>query len=223
MMSVNEYFKSVKTTVYQSVLTRRILYNLLSLLVMLTYFASNAEGSFSSEVFKLVAEGNCRFMCILKFPLLLLPFNLRYLWRLNYWFLGPCHRCISIKCFNYQRRKGLLHEQHTSRLSVTTLFYCFRFVTNNTLQNYQSQLSFIVTVSARTTHFKTISHNSLLLLQFLHEQHTSRLSFTTLFYCYSSFTNNTFQDYHSQRSFIVSVSSRTTHFKTISYNFLLLS
>ena len=63
-MSVKEYFKSVKTTTYQRVLTRRMLYNFLSLLVMLTYFASNAEGSFSSEVFRLVAEGNCRFMCI---------------------------------------------------------------------------------------------------------------------------------------------------------------
>ena len=57
MMSVKEYFNSAKTTVYQSVLTRRILYNLLFLLVMSTYFVSNAEGSFSSEMFRLVAEG----------------------------------------------------------------------------------------------------------------------------------------------------------------------
>ena len=62
MMPVKEYFKSIKTTIYQSVLTRRMLYNFLSLLVMLTYFASNAEGSFSSEVFRLAAEGNCRYM-----------------------------------------------------------------------------------------------------------------------------------------------------------------
>ena len=54
---MKEYFKSVKTTMYQIVLTSRMLYNLLSLLVMLTYFASNAEGSFASEVLRLVAEG----------------------------------------------------------------------------------------------------------------------------------------------------------------------
>ena len=127
-MSVNEYFKSVKTTVYQSVLTRRMLYNLLSLLVMLTYFASNAEGSFSSEVFKLVAEGNCRFMCILKFPLLLLPFNLRYLWRLNYWFLGPCHRCISIKFFNHQQRKGLKKQRKGLHVALPA---CIFFLISN--------------------------------------------------------------------------------------------
>ena len=54
---MKEYFKSVKKTMYQIVLTSRMLYNLLSLLVMLTYFASNAEGSFASEVLRLVAEG----------------------------------------------------------------------------------------------------------------------------------------------------------------------
>ena len=57
MMFVKEYFNSVKTTMYQSFLTRCILYNLILLLVMSTYFVSNAEGSFSSEVFRLVAEG----------------------------------------------------------------------------------------------------------------------------------------------------------------------
>ena len=79
MMSVKEYFNCAKTTMYQSVFTGRMLYNLLFLLVMLTYFASNAEGSISSEMFRLVAEGNCRFMCILKFLLKLLPLKLRYL------------------------------------------------------------------------------------------------------------------------------------------------
>ena len=79
MMSVKEYFNSAKTTMYQSVVTRRILYNLLFLLVMSTYFVSNAEGSFSSEVFRLVAKGNCIFMCILKYLLLLLHLKLRYL------------------------------------------------------------------------------------------------------------------------------------------------
>ena len=54
---MKEYFNSVKVTMCQSVFTRRMLYNLF-LFVMLTYFASNAEGSFSSEVFRLVAEGN---------------------------------------------------------------------------------------------------------------------------------------------------------------------
>ena len=82
MISVKEYFNCVKTTMYQSVFTRRMSY-ILSLLVMLTCFVSNAEGSFSSEVFRLVAEGNCRFMCILKYLLLLLPLKLRYLWQLN--------------------------------------------------------------------------------------------------------------------------------------------
>ena len=77
-MSVKEYFNNAKTKTYQSVLTRRMLYNLLSLLVMSTYFASNAEGSFSSEVFRLVAEGNCRFMRILKH--ILLPLKLRYIY-----------------------------------------------------------------------------------------------------------------------------------------------
>ena len=66
MMFVKEYFNSAKITMYQSVLTRRMLYNLIFLLVMSTYFTSNAEGSFSSEVFRLVAEGNCRFMRIFK-------------------------------------------------------------------------------------------------------------------------------------------------------------
>ena len=79
MMSVKEYFNSAMTTMYQSVVTRRILYNLLFLLVMSTYFVSNAEGSFSSEVFRLVAKGNCIFMCILKYLLLLLHLKLRYL------------------------------------------------------------------------------------------------------------------------------------------------
>ena len=53
MMFVKEYFNSAKTTIYQSVLTRRILYNFL----MLTYLTSNSEGSFASEMFRLVAEG----------------------------------------------------------------------------------------------------------------------------------------------------------------------
>ena len=48
-MSVKEYFNSAKTTMYQSVLTKRMLYNLLSLLVMLTYFASNADRGFLFE------------------------------------------------------------------------------------------------------------------------------------------------------------------------------
>ena len=78
MMPVKEYFNCAKTTMYQSVLTGRMLYKFF-VLVMLTYFASNAEGSFSSEMFRLVAEGNCRFMRILKFLLLLLPLKLRYL------------------------------------------------------------------------------------------------------------------------------------------------
>ena len=60
MMPVKEYFNCAKTTMYQSVFTGRMLYNLLFLLVMLTYFASNVEGSFSSEMFRLVAQGNCR-------------------------------------------------------------------------------------------------------------------------------------------------------------------
>ena len=86
-MSVKEYFNGVKTTIYQSVFTRRMLYNLF-VLVMLTCFASNAEGSFSGEVFRLVAEGNCRYMCILKYLLSLLHLKLRYIWQLNDWFLG---------------------------------------------------------------------------------------------------------------------------------------
>ena len=57
MMFVKEYFNSAKTTMYQIVFTRRMLYNLLFLFVMSTYFASSTEGSFASEVFKLVAEG----------------------------------------------------------------------------------------------------------------------------------------------------------------------
>ena len=56
-MSVKEYFNSAKTTMYRSVFTRRILYNLLSLLVMLIYLTSNSEGSFASEMLRLVAEG----------------------------------------------------------------------------------------------------------------------------------------------------------------------
>ena len=57
MMTVREYFNSAKATMYRSVFTRRMLYNLLSLLVMLIYLTSNSEGSFSSEMFRLVAEG----------------------------------------------------------------------------------------------------------------------------------------------------------------------
>ena len=57
MMTVREYFNSAKATMYRSVFTRRMLYNLLSLLVMLTYLTSNSEGSFASEMFRLVAEG----------------------------------------------------------------------------------------------------------------------------------------------------------------------
>ena len=82
MSTVKEYCNSAVITMYQSVLTRCILYNLILLLVMSTYFSSNAEGSFSSEVFRLVAEGNFRFMCILKHLLLLLPLKLRYLWQI---------------------------------------------------------------------------------------------------------------------------------------------
>ena len=108
MISIKEYFNCVKTTMYQSVFTRRMSY-ILSLLVMLTCFVSNAEGSFSSEVFRLVAEGNCRFMCILKYLLLLLPLKLRYLWQLNNWFIGWCHGCmISIKFYSHQQWKGEL-------------------------------------------------------------------------------------------------------------------
>ena len=107
-----------------------------------------------------------------------------------------CDNSLSLQQFRY--------EQHTSRLSVTTLFHCQSFVTNNTLHDYQSQLSFHV------------------LLEFRHEQHTLRLSVTTLFHCYSFVTNNTFHDYQLRLSFIVTVSSRTTHFMTISYDSLLL-
>ena len=56
-MSANEYFNSAKATMYRSVFTKRMLYNLLSLLVMLTYLTSNVEGSIASEMFRLVAEG----------------------------------------------------------------------------------------------------------------------------------------------------------------------
>ena len=56
-MSVKEYFNRVKTKMYQSVFTRRTFYNVLFFMVLLTYFTSNAEGSFASEVFRLVAEG----------------------------------------------------------------------------------------------------------------------------------------------------------------------
>ena len=50
-MSVKGYFNSAKTTMCRSVFTRRMLYSLLPLVVMLTYFTSNAEGSFASEIF----------------------------------------------------------------------------------------------------------------------------------------------------------------------------
>ena len=57
-MSEKEYYNSAKATMCQSVFTRRMLYHILFLFVMLTYFASNAEGSFASEVFRTVAKGN---------------------------------------------------------------------------------------------------------------------------------------------------------------------
>ena len=57
VMSVMEYYNNAKTTMWQSVFTRRMLYNLLFLLLLLTYLTSNAKGSFASEVFRLVAEG----------------------------------------------------------------------------------------------------------------------------------------------------------------------
>ena len=53
MMFVKEYLNSAKATMYQSVLTRRILYNFL----MLTYLTFNVEGSIASEMFRLVAQG----------------------------------------------------------------------------------------------------------------------------------------------------------------------
>ena len=90
------------------------------------------------------------------------------------------------------------------------------------MESFTAATRFVTCRASRTTHFKTISHNSLLLLQFLHEQHTSRLSFTTLFYCFGFFTNNTLQDYQLQLSFIVLVSLRTAHFKIISPNTPLL-
>ena len=55
-MTVKEYFNSAKETMYRSVFTRRMP-RLLSLLVMLIYLTSNSEGSFASEMFRLVAEG----------------------------------------------------------------------------------------------------------------------------------------------------------------------
>ena len=57
-MHLKEYFTdSAKTAMYQSAFTRRLLYNHIFLLVMFTFFASHTEGSFASEVFRLVAEG----------------------------------------------------------------------------------------------------------------------------------------------------------------------
>ena len=57
MMFVKEYLNSAKATMYQSVLIRRMLYNLIFLLVMLTYLTSNVEGFIASEMFRLVAQG----------------------------------------------------------------------------------------------------------------------------------------------------------------------
>ena len=57
MMFVKEYLNSAKATMYQSVLIRRMLYNLIFLLVMLTYLTFNVEGSIASEMFRLVAQG----------------------------------------------------------------------------------------------------------------------------------------------------------------------
>ena len=56
-MFVKEYLNSAKATMYQSVLIRRMLYNLIFLLVMLTYLTFNVEGSIASEMFRLIAEG----------------------------------------------------------------------------------------------------------------------------------------------------------------------
>ena len=57
-MSVKEYLSSAKTvTMYKSIFTRRFLYNVLFLLVTFTYLTSNVEGSFSIEMFRLVAKG----------------------------------------------------------------------------------------------------------------------------------------------------------------------
>ena len=56
-MFVKEYLNSAKATMYQSVLIRRMLYNLIFLLVMLTYLTSNVEGFIASEMFRLVAQG----------------------------------------------------------------------------------------------------------------------------------------------------------------------
>ena len=63
-MPVKEYFNSVKTRMHQSVFTRHLLHGLLYLLVLLTYLSSNAEGSFASEVFRIVAEGIVAFALI---------------------------------------------------------------------------------------------------------------------------------------------------------------
>ena len=54
---VKEYLSSAKTTMYKSIFTRCVLYNVLFILVMFTYLTSNVEASFSSEMFRLVAKG----------------------------------------------------------------------------------------------------------------------------------------------------------------------
>ena len=56
-MCVKEYLSSATTTMCQRVFTRRLLYNLLFLLVMSTYLTNNVDGTFASELFRLVAEG----------------------------------------------------------------------------------------------------------------------------------------------------------------------
>ena len=56
-MSVREYFKSAPTAMYQRVFTRRMLYNLVFLLVIFNCLTLNVAGSFASEVFRLVDEG----------------------------------------------------------------------------------------------------------------------------------------------------------------------
>ena len=43
--------------IYESLFTRRLLYNLLFLLLIFTYITSNVDGFFRSEVFRLEAEG----------------------------------------------------------------------------------------------------------------------------------------------------------------------
>ena len=67
-------------------------------------------------------------ICILKFLLLLLPLKLRYLWQLNDWFVGPCHRCISITFFNHQQQKGLSKQRKGLHVA---LYACLFFLISN--------------------------------------------------------------------------------------------